>query len=391
MAIPMPGPYQISNTIQEILQRRREEARAAMLDKLEQDRTYAGMEAQKKQLELEGERNALDARRTTSDEAQSAAQVRESTERVNRSKQDSLPFQGARGDSIKDTDLKKYLIERGQMETRQPMGPTEDGRNLPSFEWYKGSPEFQQQEFGKEQAASQVDSLLQDPDFQKKSPTEKFLHAQAMGITLPEWAAQGPRRVVPIPWNQRTPVEVGPNDVPMEMSQPHQTPAWMRPQTYQIFDRNNTLLGTSRPMDYEDQQRYMAENPEHVLRPLGFQPTGSGASGRVAATLVAKLAAAKGQAEALRTSRNPDQRRFFGLAGPAEASDLEVAKTTEYESLRNQLNAMDPAPQDIKDLAIDAVAGGIFSVDELIESLEPADAAQIDAADRAHLQRLMSR
>ena len=390
MAIPMPGPYQISNTIQEILQRRREEARAAMLDKLEQDRTYAGMEAQKKQLELEGERNALDARRTTSDEAQSAAQVRESTERVNRSKQDSLPFQGARGDSIKDTDLKKYLIERGQMETRQPTGPTEDGGNLPSFEWYKGSPEFQQQEFGKEQAASQVDSLLQDPDFQKKSPTEKFLHAQAMGITLPEWAAQGPRRVVPIPWNQRTPVEVGPNDVPMEMSQPHQTPAWMRPQTYQIFDRNNTLLGTSRPMDYEDQQRYMAENPEHVLRPLGFQPTGSGASGRVAATLVAKLAAAKGQYEALRTTRERE-RTYLGLGGPPDPSDLELAKMTEAESIRQQLNAVDPAPQDIKELAADAIAGGATTVEEVIAGLPPEDVAQLDATDRAHLQRLMSR
>ena len=52
MAIPLPGPYEVSKTIQDILQRRRDEARQAMLDKLNADNTQSEMAYRTGQLEL---------------------------------------------------------------------------------------------------------------------------------------------------------------------------------------------------------------------------------------------------------------------------------------------------------------------------------------------------
>ena len=50
MAIPMPGPYETPGVIQEILKRRREESRQAMLDKLNEEQIRASMESDRRRL-----------------------------------------------------------------------------------------------------------------------------------------------------------------------------------------------------------------------------------------------------------------------------------------------------------------------------------------------------
>src|SRR3990167_9706476 len=72
----------VAEAIQAILQRRRDESRQAMLDKLMHDKTQADMAAQTRTLEqgdrrigLDAERNAFEGRRVASDEAKTAEDI----------------------------------------------------------------------------------------------------------------------------------------------------------------------------------------------------------------------------------------------------------------------------------------------------------------------------
>src|SRR3990167_9306055 len=90
MAIPMPGPYGVSQIIQDILEKRRGESRQAMLDKLQQDQVTTNMKNQEQQLALEGRRTAATEAQSASTIAQNTQQIAEGKERIFQSKLGSL-------------------------------------------------------------------------------------------------------------------------------------------------------------------------------------------------------------------------------------------------------------------------------------------------------------
>ena len=138
-------------------------------------------------------------------------------------------------------------------------------------------------------------------------------------------------------------------------------------------------------MDFEQQQRYQMENPNTVLRPVGFQPNANSMQREVPQTLIRAIADAQEEVAGHQAER---ARWWTGKNNP---SVNEQAAQRRLDSLLAQVDAEYPAPQDVQELANQALAQGVFDVDEVISGLPPDEAAQITATDRMHLQRLLGR
>lgn len=292
MAIPMPGPYEVAQTLQEILQRRREEAARAAAGLLDQEQlalqkreTDASIEAQRAQTEQGAQQLALQrAQETRLKEAQY-------NEELDRRLDRSIP-----GQPITDPELLARAEKVGAMvqtpdvmpagvipfRARVPESGVEDGQELPIEEFdptikgqrvYAGPPEIARQD----QINARLRELMSDPNFQNMTTVEKFLTLRSVGLQdVPEFAIQGSKTFRVLPWNFTGSVEVGPDEQVELGPQPNQLSAANRPVPYQAFDRRTgALIATTPPLDFESFQVYMATNPDHILRPIGWQPNNS--------------------------------------------------------------------------------------------------------------------
>ena len=399
--------YGVGEVIQSILQRRREDARQAMLDQLE--REQLGM----RQRESEANITAQQAR--TQHDEQSLGLQREQEQRL---KDELLENQMHRrlqyatpGQPLSDPKLSEYaervgamaqipdvqrpdvaqfrakINDSGEVQTEE-FDPTIQGQRV-----YSGGPELAY----REQVNQKTAALLKDPNFQNMPPIEKFIALRGAGLDqVPEWAASGPRRVVPIPWNQRTPVELGPSDIPMEMNPPPSSffggyggASGMMPAAARM---RNRATGEERTLTGPRAQLMTQIDP---LEAQGWElveikTSGDVGQGTATAPAVQKaLSDAKSAWLALENDR-------YSKAWGSWVSDPglpEQRSRQQYESLRDQQFRNDPAPEDIKQLARD-IAGTRelrgLNVQAIVESLEPEDAAQLDELDKQHLQRLLS-
>ena len=222
MAIPMPGPYGVSQTIQDILTRRREDSRQAMLDKLQEERVRAEMDVQQKQLTQGDRQIELEGLRTAATQAQTAQQIAESKHQMLGRDVDRQPHTPTRLDTMGD-DLRQELMRLNQAEEIQPFGPTEDGGTPSPFMVSRGSPKYQE-----EQAT--LDRYQRLPD----NPTARdFL---AAGLQPSERMLAGNRKVYLEPWNATGTKEIGPYDEVDRANQPYQMPTWNAPKEYQELD-----------------------------------------------------------------------------------------------------------------------------------------------------------
>ena len=127
---------------------------------------------------------------------------------------------------------------------------------------YAGGPELAR----REQVGQNAAKLMQDPNFKNKSASERFLAMYNAGLDqVPEWASQGPRRVMSIPWGASGPTELQEGDIPMEMNPPPS--AWytggLRRGNFEVRDPKN-------PGD-TSRSGFMSEDQAVALQQQGFQ------------------------------------------------------------------------------------------------------------------------
>lgn len=386
MPNPMPGPYEVSQTIQAILQRRRDEARQAMLDKLQEEQVRTTMSNAQRQLQLEAERNTLEGRRVAADEAQSQQQIKESKERTFGEQLKTLPYAGVKAEDIRNQDLRQEMYGRAMFEQQQPQGPTEEGGTLPSFDWYRGDPEYQKERSRR-------------ADIQGLPDTPTWRDLASVGFN--------PSGMLPSP------------KVPLTVLRPGK-----KPERYEDF-----LVPESQSVAQEGWQPAAYFGGASALRPMGAvmhnpstgeTQTVSGPAGQimpqidvlesqgwqlvnwtgtgtprtqgVAATLVAKLALAKGRADALKEARLANNSPFW--PGAPQPTEAELAYTKEYESLKAQLDASDTATPELKSIAIELMsdpANQGVSPAQLVTQVEGEDGMPLTLSEQRDLLRLLSR
>src|SRR3990167_6739212 len=303
----MPGPYGVSQTIQDILQKRREESRQAMVDKLQQDQVTANMKNQEQQLALEGRRTAATEAQSTSAIAQNNQQIAEGKERIFQSKLGSL----GRGEREVSQDMqasdpdfyseleKRMLTRQDPESTKSTFSPFDVGdidptseeaaqlqqpgtvpgvqmenETIPVRNMFIGSPEYQEEQ----ESIGRMDEIMKTEGLDSKTPSEKFMLFRRAGIeNVPEWAAAGRRRAVPIHPGQRTPVDLEHGDVPVEFPYPPNPPAsYITPQEWYLpnpADGNKLWSAWIRPGKPPSSATFMAPAPQGV--------TGSGPAGNI--------------------------------------------------------------------------------------------------------------
>ena len=211
MAIPMPGPYQVSGTIQEILQRRREEARQALLDKLQIDRGTAEMENDKQRLDLQRtqqEDNAL-----TNQLQRSASQQALDIGKLDALGEVPMPTSGM------DPATAELARRFGRTRNMPPTPPEFPAIEPPAMladttETYV-PPAFAKEEDARNRISRAMGQI--QPGMSELQRAMILREAEAIQ-NVPEESFAAPRQAIPISPDQRTPVSLGPRDVPIPRS-----------------------------------------------------------------------------------------------------------------------------------------------------------------------------
>lgn len=242
MAIPMPGPYEVSSTIQDILKRRRDESRQAMLDKLGYERQQDDMKTNEAQRATSAEQlmaskiNSMgDTESELSPEWQAAnpelykalverQRVRNETitPKVGTSSQAQLP-EGATPEQI---EAFAQSMEQNPLQDVETVGPTQ------SRTMFTGSQEFQRQQHDR----GELSALANQPG--TSDALRQFYLAQAAGSAAPPGQLLGQRnfRTVSHTGKIGAPQEMGPYDEIVNLPQPYMMPAWAGRKEYQELD-----------------------------------------------------------------------------------------------------------------------------------------------------------
>lgn len=282
MAIPMPGPYETPQIIQGILQRRREESRQAMLDKLQEERVRADMSADAQRLaqgqqQLDISRGQLGVQQEAESRAalMDESQRREIAERTLASQistmgdveQEITPEWKASNPDLYGELVKRQRIRRDVLtpkvgtsyETQLPEGSTPE--QIEEFarsqemtgsadlqtagpqerrEVFTGSPEFQRTRYTQDQ----LRSLAQDPNITPELRRQLLL--QAGGAQNVDGRLLSERVARPIShtgqWGQTQ--NIGPYDDVVNLPQPYQYPAALQPKEYQELDPQGRPIRT---------------------------------------------------------------------------------------------------------------------------------------------------
>jgi hypothetical protein len=405
----------VADTIQQILQRRRDESRQAMLDKLEHEQlqmrqreSEANMAAQKAQtehntqsLQLQKDRETRDRDKDLRDELYRRLQSARSGAKLN---DPQLLQEAERLGAMVDTP---DYTPPGVLPTqaRMPEGGVDalpEGAELPQQDFdptIKGQRVFAGVgEAGEAfEARQRAEQLLRNPEFQNANPTQRAIMAISAGVnpqTLPDPLM--PLTIVSHTGKvtQDFNTMVPGNQSVAQLPQPYAsgrggvgntTPraAYMvKPSTGERVVLTAAGGDIISQMDEAEAQGFQFERWGSAAQPT---------SANLSPSLIGKLASVKSRYEALRDQREASS-TYFGLGGPPGPSLEEQQLRGEYESLRNQAFANDPAPQNIKDLAAEFVANG-WSLEEGLDALEPEDAARFNSnpINMQHLQRLLSR
>ena len=289
MAIPMPGPYETPGVIQEILKRRREESRQAMLDKLNEEQIRASMYTQRQQLDIS--RGNLDVNKAAEQRAglMDEAQRREIAERIAASQIDSMgdvereitpEWRGSNPDLYKELQRRQRISTDtitpkagSSYEAQLPEGATQEqieafaramegsgsvelGAAGPTEqrEMFTGSPEFQRGEFARRRALDWAGSR------KPEDPLRQALEAQVAGLE-----GVTPRDVTPRNirgffggrevFNQ----PAGPYDDVVNLGQDYQLSAGNAPQIRQEMEPGTGRVVTSHVVTPDTLDRINAE------------------------------------------------------------------------------------------------------------------------------------
>ena len=225
----MPGPYETPGVIQEILKRRREESRQAMLDKLNEEQIQAQIAAQSRGLDLEAERNQQGQRQVelqaerdkdaslTSLLTRRAAEQGMDLERLDAMGPVPTPIAGM-GPELAAL-ARKYNRVR-PMPTAPPDFPAiEPPQMLQDVQETYVPPEFEKEEDERKRTSTALSQIRNSPWMTELDRAGVLRGAGAIQ-NIPEEAFAAPRRIIPIRPGSTQPVEIGPRDIGMEMNYP---------------------------------------------------------------------------------------------------------------------------------------------------------------------------
>lgn len=252
----LPDYVSPSGTLQQILQRRRDEARQAMLDKLSEEQTRSQMGIASRNADV-NEGNLKLQRDTEKRLADSALEQqlqqrlglvpaetpvedldpsladyagkvgrRRQTKAVTPQVSSSYGFPTSGGDSADQADPQQMINEEPVV-----AGPTLPGRDMVV------TPDYMQDEIARNRMSDAQRRISEDPDMSELERTMILRQAGAIE-SLPEEAYAGPRSAVPISPSQRTPVPLGPRDVPVQQGYQPYPPASLQPKLYQVYRDN---------------------------------------------------------------------------------------------------------------------------------------------------------
>lgn len=344
----------VADTLQQILQRRREQSRQAMIDKLQEEQTRASMSAQTRGLDLQERGVGLEERRTRDSELTNEMARRASQESLIKSQLESVQ-EGTSKDQM-PAELYEAAKQRGYMSPMAPQvsssydvgaGPVQEpgtpsGPPSEVFMTPARRAQMTQQKDVESWIAANPDAVKDNPELvniltmRGQTGMDVPFPAEVLGpapslTTVSHTGRVGESR--PLPRGAHV----------TQLPQPYQMPSWSAPTPYQVFDKTDKLIGTTPPMSREDMATYMQANPDHVLRPFGFQPNNSTSADRLmqAATRlqIAASDTTNRRADELEVARNAV------LASRDITPNAQKALTYIVQNLRN--GTRPPTPADV--------------------------------------------
>ena len=283
MAIPMPGPYQVSQTIQDILQRRRDESRQAMIDKLNLDQTQHSMRVADENLALNKSQEERAANlQLESILSQRLGNVGDTTDPKSLSPD---LYQYAKGigriqpiapatpkvttttmtappEGATPAELEEYARS---LEAQPPQSETTGGAQIPAGERFIGRPEYEKEQ----RARGYFDQLIASrPELAQNKELMTALAIQQAGGQVPERLLGDRNAYIYDHKGNRTATQpLGPYDEVVQTPQPYQMPTWGAPKPYQEIEARTGRVVRSHSLD-QTQYAMLAEQlaPQgHVL------------------------------------------------------------------------------------------------------------------------------
>lgn len=355
----------VAQILQDILQRRRDEARQAMLDKLGHEDQQSILEQRRHQMEQDRARTDLERQRTDvarldseSQRAVNQARLEESAENLYQSRVKGLPV-GTAPEDIPDESLRKGIESRGQFRVYQPEGPTESGDPLPSYRGFVGTPEQQEQE----RRRSYVEDIASYGE--GVTPQQATaLRLAAEGINVPSSMTEQlyPFRIYD---EQGKLVSEDPNRM-MPASQANEIlshdpvsgyAAMMRPDRYQVTYKD----GTKRTMLMRpnDALKLQSDPTVSSVDPiLDINPNVTGPLGRINSADVNALRASKSNLEGWKRVVE-DAERGWGSASDAQKQGLAAAQSNYATTISSMIAKLTDDPE-IQQIALAIIQDPIF-------------------------------
>jgi len=253
----------VAATLQEILARKRELSRQAMLDKLAADEQSSVIAARQAQTELGRTQEERLGRATAAEIAANEASTASAKENLFQSKLKNLP----RGKKPSDEGTLEELRKRGLMEAAPIYGPPSEAQpEGSSFEGYVGTPEEQQR--------AELMSLFDEAIGQSEDPNAqaglKILKAGGPAIPF-YFGPQDTNLFDPDTKKTTTLKGIRPGSVEVLPRKP-QLPAGYLAKPYTITDISGKVLGTV-SLEPGEQKQWEKDNPDKMLRSGSYKET----------------------------------------------------------------------------------------------------------------------
>lgn len=372
----------VAQTLQEILLRRREEERQAMLDRLAREEQESSIKFRGDQLGLQ--RRSADLAQKQFEEAQYQTFL----ERQRR---------GATPEDIKNPDYLKRMESEGLFESAQPMGPTEDGAPMAPIRFFPGGKDEQEQA-RRETAA---DTILSSVDNIPENQAAAFRMAAATGIDMPasftERRAPGYHFIGHDGSVRTLPVEGGiPEDqarIVQQQPYPDSRGSDDDVANYRITYKDGSQPTETKIMAEGDAIALQKSNPNILVVKAGSESLNEGGP---AATLVKRIAQAKAEMDTIAARIASDDAWFFGAGSPSSEDQENLQYwTREYQTMMGEVaNKMGVSPRAVgvfSDIVNDP-EWNTGSAQQIITNpffLEMAEKEGLNPNDIQHVARLL--